>query len=153
MGDDDHGDLALRQGADDLEHLPGQLRVQGGGGLVEAEDVRFQGQRTGDGHPLLLAAGELVGIVPRPVAQAHLGQQLLGLGLDLLTGSRFLLALEVRPLLGQQLTGQRDILQGGVLGEQVEGLEDQPEVEPLICAPRCPAERVRARRRRRASRR
>ena len=71
MGDDDHGHLALRQGADDLEHLSGQLRIQGGGGFIEAEDVRCQRQGTGDGHPLLLSAGELVGVVPHPVAETH----------------------------------------------------------------------------------
>ena len=44
VGDDDHGGLLLRQGADDLEHLTGELRVQGGGGLIKAKDVRVEGQ-------------------------------------------------------------------------------------------------------------
>ena len=43
VGDDHHGGLLLGQGADDLQHLAGQLGVQGAGGLVEAEDVRVQG--------------------------------------------------------------------------------------------------------------
>ena len=42
MGDDDHGGPLLRQRADDLEHLAGELRVQGGGGFVEAQDIRMQ---------------------------------------------------------------------------------------------------------------
>ena len=57
VGDDDHGGLLLRQTPDDLEHLAGELRVQGGGRLIKAEDVRGQGQGPGDGYPLLLAAG------------------------------------------------------------------------------------------------
>ena len=74
VGDDDHGGLLLRQGADDLQNLAGELRVQGGGGLIKAEDVRGQGQGPGDGDPLLLAAGELVGVVSRPLCQPHFGQ-------------------------------------------------------------------------------
>ena len=61
MGDDDHGGLLLGQGADHPQHLAGELRVQGRGGLVKAEDIGAEGQGPGDGHPLLLAAGELVG--------------------------------------------------------------------------------------------
>ena len=131
MGDDNHGHLALRQGADDLEHLSGQLRIQGGGGFIEAEDVRCQRQGTGDGHPLLLSAGELVGVVPHPVAEPHLRQQLLGLVLYLLV-DLLLAAFVVRPLLGQQLAGQHHVLQSGILGKQVEGLEHHPKVEPPI---------------------
>ena len=40
--------------------------------------------------------------------------------------------LEVRLLLGQQLPGQGDVLQRRVLGEQIEGLKHQPEMEPLL---------------------
>ena len=131
VGDDDHGGLLLRQLPDDLQHLPGELRVQGGGGLVEAENVRFQGQGPGDGHPLLLAAGELVGVVPLPVRQPHLCQQCPAL---LLQGPQDLLfpGFEAGLLPLQQLPGQGDVLQGGVLGKQVEGLKHQPEVEPLF---------------------
>ena len=38
------------------------------------------GPGPGDGHPLLLAAGELTGVVVRAVTQTHLGQQLPALG-------------------------------------------------------------------------
>ena len=33
-------------------------------------------QRAGDGHPLLLAARQLAGLVVQPLAQAHAGQRL-----------------------------------------------------------------------------
>ena len=82
VGDDDHGGVPLGQAPDDLEHLAGELWVQGRGGLVKAENVRVQSQGPGDGYPLLLAAGELVGIVVGPVAEPHLLQQLPALGLD-----------------------------------------------------------------------
>ena len=124
MGDDDHGGLLLRQVADDPQHFSRQLRVQGGGGLVKAQNVRMQRQSPGNGHPLLLAAGELVGIVARPVGKTHLGQQLPSGGLNV----RLTLA---ATLLCQQLPGQCDVLQGRVLGEQVEVLEHKAEVEAL----------------------
>ena len=79
MGDDDHGGLSVGEVAQDTEDFAGQLRVEGAGGLIEAEDVRVERQRAGDGHPLLLTAGELVGVVACPLRQAHLGQQVTGL--------------------------------------------------------------------------
>ena len=105
MGDDDHGGLLFGQGADHPQHLAGELRVQGGGGLVKAEDIGAEGQGPGDGHPLLLAAGELVGVMPRPVGQTHLGQQRPSLLLDL-SEDALLLPLKVGPLPGQELAGQ-----------------------------------------------
>ena len=53
------------QPADDLQHLAGQLGVEGGGDLVEQQQGRVGGQRAGHCDPLLLAAGEPVGV---PVA-------------------------------------------------------------------------------------
>ena len=135
--DDDHGGLLLGQGADDLQDLPGQLGVQGAGGLVKTEDIRVERQRPGDGHALLLAARKLVRIVVGTVGKAHSLQQFPAFGLDfgvdlLLTG------LVLRLLLRQKLLCQHYILQGGVLREQVEGLEHQPEMKPFaadFCLP------------------
>ena len=67
VGDDDHGGLAVGQFPQHSQHLAGQLRVKGAGGLVEAEDVRVQCQRTGNGYPLLLPAGKLVRVVVCPL--------------------------------------------------------------------------------------
>ena len=64
-------------------------------------------------------------------------QQLPALGLD--GGVDLLFAgLVVGLLLGQQLLCQHDVLQSGVLREQVEGLEHQPEVQPLAAHFRLP---------------
>ena len=131
VGDDDHGGLLLGQVPDDLEHLAGELRVQGGGGLVKAEDIRVERQGPGDGHPLLLAAGELAGVVAGPLGEAHFGQQLPAFGLDLLQNLLFVL-LEVGLLLGQQFPGQGHVFQRRVLGKEVEGLKYQAEVEALF---------------------
>ena len=131
VGDDDHGRLAVGKVAQDAQHLAGQLRVEGRGRLIEAEDVRAQGQRTGNGHALLLAAGQLVRIVSGPLRQTHLGQKLLCLLLQLGVDGLFA-GLVVRALFGQQLTRQHDVLQRGVLREKVEVLEHQTKVEPLL---------------------
>ena len=59
-------------------------------------------QCAGDGHPLLLTAGELVGIVSRPLRQAHLGQQVTGLCFQLGVDGLFV-GLVVGLLLRQKL--------------------------------------------------
>ena len=74
MRHDDHGGLVLGQIAQDPQHLARQFGVEGRGRLVKAEDVRLQGQGAGNGHALLLPAGKLVRVMPRPVGKPHLGQ-------------------------------------------------------------------------------
>ena len=58
----------------DLQHLAYHLRVQGGGGLVEQQHLRVHGQGPGDGHPLLLAAGDLPWLGVDVGGHAHLFQ-------------------------------------------------------------------------------
>ena len=76
------------------------------------------GSRAGDGHPLLLAAGELGGVGVRLFAEPHQLQQLQG------------------PLSGlggrdaADLHGKADVLQNGPLHQQVEALEDHGDVPP-----------------------
>ncbi len=45
------------------QHLPAGVGVQGAGGLIRQDHRRVPGQGPGNGHPLLLAAGELAGLV------------------------------------------------------------------------------------------
>ena len=71
VGDDHHGDAqalvdVLEQGEDGL----GGHGVEGAGGLVAQKHFRVAGQGAGDGHALLLAAGELSGIGVRLVLKA-----------------------------------------------------------------------------------
>ena len=64
VGNEDHGRLQLiPQGADHVQHLGLNGNVQGGGGFVGNQQLRVAAQRDGDDHPLLHAAGELVGVV------------------------------------------------------------------------------------------
>src|SRR3546814_6254683 len=59
--------------------LADQLRVQGGGDVVEQQQLRLHRQAAGDGDPLLLPAGELarigVGLAgePDPLEQDQIG--------------------------------------------------------------------------------
>ena len=133
MGNDDHGGLSVGEVPQDAEDFAGQLRVKGAGGLIEAEDVRVERQCAGDGHPLLLTAGELVGVVACPLRQAHLGQQVTGLCFQLGVDGLFV-GLVVGLLLRQKLPRQHHVFQRGVLGEEVEVLEHEAEVEALFPA-------------------
>ena len=109
VGDDDHGHAAAPGGV--LQQLQNGLAgpvVQGAGGLVAQQQARVFGQGPGDGHPLLLPAGELRGEVLQPVGQAHLLQHLPGVQ-------------GVLAELGRDL----HVLQRREVGDQVVKLEDK----------------------------
>ena len=79
---DEHGDMHLPVDAPEVvHHLLGGHWVQGGHRLVCQNDLGILSQSPGQGHPLLLSAGELVrpdkGLVQNP----HLVQRLQGLHL------------------------------------------------------------------------
>ena len=131
VGDDNHGGLPAGQIPDDPQHLSGQLRVQCRGGLVEAENIRLQGQRPGNGDPLLLAAGQLMGIVSGAVGQSHGGEELQTFLLDALL-LFFSVCFPGPRLLGEKGHGQAHIFQGSILGEQVEGLKYQSKVQAFF---------------------
>ena len=61
---------------DHLQHLVDQLRVERRGDLVAQQHRGLHGQRAGDGHALLLAAGELARVGVELVGQADRCQQL-----------------------------------------------------------------------------
>jgi hypothetical protein len=59
----------------DGQYVADQFRIERAGRLVEEHELRFHGQRPGNGDPLLLSAGHLSGVGGFLVRQAHLGQQ------------------------------------------------------------------------------
>ena len=72
MGHEERRDADLQLDPPDFVAKPDpNLRVQGGERLVEQEHLRPDGERPGQGHPLLLTARHLVGISVREAAQAH----------------------------------------------------------------------------------
>ena len=107
--------------ADDVEHLADELGVERAGGLVEQQDLRAQGERAGDRDALLLAAGQLARVVRRPCRSgppARAAQRELARG-SLLSG----------PGRDRRLD---DVLQRGQMREQVEVLEDEPDLGALL---------------------
>ena len=71
---DDRASLVVQPG-EQLHDLQGRFRVQVAGGFIRQNEIRIVDQAAGDGHALLLAAGQLRRPVPQPLAQAdHRGQ-------------------------------------------------------------------------------
>ena len=101
--------------AEQLQHLGARPGVEVAGGLVGEDDARAAHQRPGDRHALLLAAGELVGLVARAgrarptVAITWSNHAWSGL----------------RAGDGQR---ERDVLLGGQRRHQVERLEDEADL-------------------------
>ena len=93
--------------------LPG-LAVEVAGGLVRQQQAGAGHEGTGNGDPLLLAAGEARRQVVQPLSQTDLGQQLPGTGL----------AVGLPPQLGRQ----HDVFQGAQGGQQQERLEHEPHL-------------------------
>ena len=81
VGDEQGGDALFQQdGAHVAADLLAQLRVQRREGFVQQQQARLGRQCPGQGHALLLAAGELVGVAAAHAGQAHQVEQLLDPG-------------------------------------------------------------------------
>ena len=117
VGDHDHRlVVVVDRAAEEAEHLGARGGVEVAGGLVGEHDVRLAHQRTGAGHPLLLAAGQLARPVPQPVPQLD--------GVDDLVEP---VGVRAAPRDGQR---ERDVLLGREGRDEVEGLEDEADSVP-----------------------
>ena len=117
MGDEHGGDARLSLDAANLfPHLQSQAGVQIGKGFVQQEDIRPLDQRPCNGHPLLLAAGELPGqavqLLPQPQVGDHLPD----------------VALVHRAAV--QLNGEDDVLIYAEHRHQIIGLEHEADLPP-----------------------
>ncbi|MNF49393.1 hypothetical protein D3C84_306640 [compost metagenome] len=118
VGHHQHGQAVFgAEAADHVEHLAAELRVQRRGHFVEQHHFRPHRQGPGDGHSLLLASGQLRGIVVQLVAQADHVQQLDAAlaGLGLAQAEHLDRCLH-------------DVLQGAHVREQVEALEHHADL-------------------------
>ncbi len=106
---------ARRQVAQQGHHLGAALAVERAGGLVGEDDAAAVHQRAGDRHALLLAAGELVGLVLQAIGQAQRGEQF----------GRARMA-RLRRHAGVD-RGDLDVLLCGGRGDQVVALEHEAE--------------------------
>ena len=131
MGHHQHGHAAVCQGPHDGEDLAHHLRVQGGGGLVEQQYLRVHGQSPGDGHTLLLAAGDLPGLGVDIGGHAHLLQVIHGALLSI-----HLVLLEHLHL------AYHTVFQHGHVVEQVEGLEHHTHPGTVLGGVDAPARHI-----------
>ena len=70
VGDHDHGHARSSQILHHVEYLADQLRIQSARRFVEEHQLGLHRQRPGDGHPLLLSAGQLGRIAVQLIRQA-----------------------------------------------------------------------------------
>ena len=103
---------------EDVQYLPGGAGVQGAGGLVGQDELRVGDDGPGNGRPLLLAAGDLVGKLLQQLPNA----QPVGDGVDAL--------FHLVVLLARQHQGQKDVVLQGEGVQQVEVLEHKAQVVP-----------------------
>ena len=81
MGHEHRRGVGLGEDTRDVTaQLGPQRRVQRAERLVEEHDARADGQGPGERHPLLLAAGELMGVATSQAAEPDELEQLLGPG-------------------------------------------------------------------------
>ncbi len=118
VGHHDDGDAVLGiELLEHLEHLFAGPRIQVAGGLVGKEHRRVVDQRSGDGDPLLLTAGELRGLVVQPVGQPHPAKHLRGPPSGL----------TVTQVFGGIRKRHGHVLDGAGPGQQIETLEDKSQ--------------------------
>jgi hypothetical protein len=117
---DDHGHAVPGQHAHGVQNLADELGVEGRGRLIEQDELRLHGQRAGDGHALLLSAGQPGRVGLQLVRETHLAQEVGPDRLGLLGGQ---FAHHERP--------ERDVLQCGHMWEKVEALKHHADVGAL----------------------
>ena len=78
VGDQDDGDALAVEFLEDGHDLDAGAGIEVAGGFVGQHHGRLVDQGAGDGHPLLLAAGKLVGIMVGTFGQPHPFQRLAG---------------------------------------------------------------------------
>ena len=120
MGDDDHRHSLGCQILEHGQHLADEFGVQRTGGLVEEHEIGLHRHGASDGHPLLLPAGQLGGVVVGTSSHAHPLQQVQGSGPGLVLAGP-----------GNVDRGLHDVLQGRHVRKEVESLEDHADPGPL----------------------
>ena len=76
VGDHDDGHARAVEIAAHFEQAMAPARVEHRGGLVQDEHLGAHGEDAGDGHALLLPAGERMGLVVLKAHEAHVCQRL-----------------------------------------------------------------------------
>ena len=121
---------SLPQAPEDLHHFVAGRRVEVAGGLVGEQERRLRDQRAGNGHALLLAAGELVGMMVRAVGEPHRVER---------RHRAFAPLGRLDDALARVEQRQLDVLERRGARQQVEALEDEADASRCARAPARPA--------------
>ena len=114
MRDHEDGGSPLVEVRKRFEQLARRFRIERAGGLVGQDDLRLAHQRTGDGHALLLASGQLVRQVVLAPFETHERELLAGTGVGLF---------QAYPGIAQR---QLHVLERRELAQQIKALEHEP---------------------------
>src|SRR5215467_3194760 len=117
----DHGHPLLAQVAHDTQDAAHQLGVEGRGRLIEEHQLWLEREGTGDGHPLLLAPGQLARSGVDLVAEADV--------LEHTAPARLRFGATHLEHLAQ---GQRDVAERRQVRIEVESLKDHADVPPKV---------------------
>ena len=122
VGDEDEGDARLLLDLLQLDlHVLAELQVQGTERLVEQQDAGLGHEGAGDGHALLLAAGETGDAALLEPGQRHEGEHLAHAAVDLVAGTFLLAQGEGDVLIDRQMGEERVLLEHGVHAAPVRG--------------------------------
>ena len=116
VGHHQDGLAALVDLAEQLQQIVRGPGVEGAGGLVRQNDLRVRDEGPGHCRPLLLSAGDLIGVLDQDVGDAQLLCQGLQLSLHFLVGP------------SRQHQGQEDVVPQGEDVQQVEVLEHKAQM-------------------------
>src|SRR5919112_4938219 len=117
VGHHDHRHAVAGQRRHDVENLADHFGVESTGGLVEEQRLGLHGQRPGDRHALLLTAGELRRVLVRLAGDP-----------DALEQAHGALANHLGLLLAHLGRAEHDVLQDGLVREEVERLEHHADL-------------------------
>ena len=116
VGHHQDGLAALVDLAEQLQQIVGGPGVQGAGGLIRQDDLGVGDERPGCRGPLLLSAGDLVGVLAQDVGNPQLLRQRLQLSLHFLIGPP------------RQHQGQEDVVPQRESVQQVEVLKHEAQM-------------------------
>jgi hypothetical protein len=114
VGDEDEGGaFDAVEFEQKLENVSAVGGVEVAGGLVGEHDGRVQDEGAGEGDALLLAAGELDGVMIHAVTEADAGEELAG-AREAIAG-------------GVEFVREEDVFERGERGDELIGLEDEAD--------------------------
>jgi YfiH family protein len=120
VGGEDDGRTLVVDVAEQAEKLGGKIGVEVPGGLVGENQPRLIDQCPGDGDPLLLAAGEGLGIGRLPVMESESLEHVVGPAMGLAGRD---------PM---EPKDEGDVLENRLSTEQLEVLENHPDFPPQL---------------------